>query len=205
RFAVRSLRRAPTFAATAIATVAIAIGANTAIFSVVEALLLRPLAYTRPEELVSVWGWAAGEYIAFRTRTRSFDDIAAFRARSVSFDDGVQAERVDAVSVTANLFRLLGRAPVVGNDFAPDASQPGHGDGVLLSDGLWRRRFGGDRGVVGRRVLLDGRPRTIIGVMPADVRFPSADVQLWLPAVIDPRDQVATWATGGFRFVARVR
>ncbi len=206
-FAVRSLRRAPAFAFAAVATLAIAIGANTAIYSVVHALLLAPLPYARPEQLASPshWGWSNGELVALREQFRSASDVAAYAGSSANLDDGSSAEHLDAASVSANFFTLLGSAPIAGRTFTPDESNPGRAPVIVLSEGLWRQRFAGDRSVIGRRVLVDGVPTTIVGVMPAAFAFPSATTAFWEPFIIDRADAVSMWATGAHNFIVRLR
>ena len=207
RFAWRSLRRAPSFAITAILTLALAIGANTTIFSFVHALLISPLPYREPSGLVTIQAnivGSTGEMLALRERTTVFSDIALFRNRSVTFDDDGDAARFDGVAITPNLIRLLGIAPALGTTFDDDASRPGAGNVILLSHSLWVERYGGDPGVVGRRVVVDGVPYAIAGVMPANFQFPSARARFWVPATVDPSNITATWAVGGNGFVARL-
>src|SRR5439155_22814323 len=174
----------PAFALTAIATVAIAIGATTTIFSFVDTLLLESLPYAKPNELVDIRGamiGSLGEAFALRERTRSFADFAMYGPRTITLNDEGDATRIDGVSITPNLLPILGVTPYIGGGFAPDASNPGNGRVMLLSHGLWIRRYGGDRGIVGRRVAVDGVPYTIIGVMPPRFQFPSTNAEFWTP------------------------
>ena len=207
-FAGRSLSRARSFAVTAILTLALAIGANTTIFSFVHALLLAPLPYREPHELVDVQAnivGSIGEMLALRERTTVFSDIALFRNRSITFDDDRDAARLDGVAITPNLLRLLGVAPALGSPFDDDASRPGAGNVILLSHALWMERYGGDSGVVGRRAIVNGIPYTIAGVMPANFNFPSAGARFWIPVTVDPGDITATWALGGNGYLARLK
>ena len=204
-FAIRSLRRAPAFAIAAVSTLAIAIGANTAIYSVVHALLLAPLPYAEPQQLAKLWGRSTGELVALRDQLRSVSGIAAYDGLGANFDDGMSAERLTGASVSANFFTLLRSRPLVGRTFVADESDPGKTDVIVLSEGLWRRRFAGDTGAIGRRVLLDGSPVTIVGVMPNEFAFPAATVSFWKPYTIDRSNVLALWTAAGHNFVARLR
>jgi len=207
-FGARSLHRAPAFAVTAVATIAVAIAANTTIFSFVNALLLAPLPYARPASLVTIGGsivGSIGEDLALRDRATSFQDIALYHARTITLGDDREAVRLDGVSVTPNMLTLLGAAPLVGGVFAPDASTPGSDAVILLSHALWTNRYGGDPTVVGRRVLVDGVTYTIAGVMPAAFRFPTSAAQFWTPLTIDRGNVAATWALGGTQMVGRLK
>jgi predicted permease len=207
KFAVRSLRRTPSFAVTAILTLGLAIGANTTIFSFVNALLLAPLPYKDPGHLVrinaSIIG-SVGEMLALRERTNVFSEIGLYQNRSIVLNDDRDATRIDGISVTPNLIRMLGIAPAVGSVFDDEAGKPGGGNRILLSHGLWLERYGGDRSIVGRHVVVDGTPYAVVGVMPESFNFPSVGVRFWVPVVIDPSNVVATWAVGGSRFIGRL-
>ena len=207
RFAVRSLRRAPGFAVTAIVTLAVAIAANTTIFTFVHALLLEPLPYRQPRQLVTIDAQiihSIGEMLALRERARVFSDIGLYRGRSITLNDDRDAARVDGVSITPSLIAMLGVAPAAGVTFSDDASRPGAGHVMLLSHSLWMERYGGDRGIIGRQVMVDGVSFTITGVMPAGFHFPSANARFWVPATVDPSNITATWAIGGYEFIARL-
>jgi predicted permease len=208
RVGARSLRRAPAFAVTACVTIGIAIAATTTVFSFVDTLLLEPLPYTRPAELVDIRGGVVGslgEAAALRERTRSFADFAVYGSRVITLDDGSAAERLDGFSITPNLLTMLGVRPMIGSGFAADASQPGNGSSLLLSYGLWLRRFGGDPNVIGRRVNVDGTPFTVLGVMPANFHFPTSAAEFWTPLTIDRANTPAMWAWPGGWWVARLR
>jgi predicted permease len=207
RFALRSLRRSPTFSAAAVGTLAIAIAANATIFSFVNALLVQPLPYARPHELVAVGGTivgSLGEALALRERTSSFVDIAVYRPQSITLNDDLDASRLEGVTVTSNLLRMFGVAPRIGRGLPENSSDPGNGSVMLLSHGLWLRRYGANPGIVGQRVLVDGVPHTILGVMPPEFRFPSTTTQFWVPLTINRGDRPAMWAFGG-RYVARMK
>ncbi|HEX6107186.1 MAG TPA: ABC transporter permease [Gemmatimonadales bacterium] len=199
RYAVRSLRQRPGFAAVAVLTLALGIGANSAIFSVVNGVLLRPLPYAAPEELTIVQGgWetqpdaelSVSEYWDFKERQRSHLAIGAFAGGSVALTGTGAPERLSAGFVTADLLQALGVSPVLGRSFAPEEDLPGRPAVVLLSDGLWRRRFGADPGLVGRTILLDDAPATVLGIMPPGFQLPThftgTGAELWAPLQLDP-------------------
>ncbi len=192
RFAFRLLLKSPAFTAVAVLTFALGIGANTAIFSVVNAVLLRPLPYPRSDRLVllrertptmSPSSVSFPNYVDWQTRQHSFTDLALFRLDPCNLSDpngSGTAEHVKAARVTANFLSILGVVPHLGRDFnAADDVPKGH-KVVLISDGLWRRRFGGALTVLGQPVLVDGTPREIIGVLSAGVRLP-AGASVYVP------------------------
>jgi predicted permease len=195
--AVRSLASQPAFAAGAIATLALGIAANVTVFSMVNAILLRPLPFgDRSDRVVTVhsahraqpedWGWgeSALSYPEFRDlqeSARSFDALGAYMARNITLAGEDSAERVRGGSVTPGLFDLLGVRPMLGRGFLPEEGRaPGLETVVMLTHGLWQRRYGGDPGIVGRAILVDGRARTVVGVMPPGFRFPERD-DIYLP------------------------
>ena len=196
RYGVRMLRRTPGFTFAALLTLAIGIGANTAIFSVVDAVILRPLPYYEPERLVAVGdrtidGDAANvgfmTVLDWRARSRTIESFALMRMWMPTLLIHGEAERVPAVRVSANYFAMMGVRPALGRDFTPDDDRPDHWRVLLLSDGLWRRRFSADPSVVGRTITMDGRAYQVIGVMPPDFepldaeRFYKASAELWAP------------------------
>src|SRR5262245_4266379 len=199
RYGCRMLRRNPGFAFVASATLALGMGATTAIFSIVNAVLWRDLPYRQPNELVQLWEtnpdrhWTEAECAPanvadWRRENRSFRDIAAYfgAARDAwvsnfALTGAGEPERLKGVAVTANFFSVLGVAPAIGRSFAADEEWRGTDDVVVLSDGLWRRRFGGDPSIVGRSIALDGRARTVIGILPAEFRFNNASIDVWVP------------------------
>ena len=204
-FGIRSLRRAPAFAAAAILTLALGIGANTAIFSVVNALLLQPLPYDRPEELVSIGGGSGGEFFALRERLHAFEELAAYRPQQFALDNGGEVTRIYGAAVTPNLFRTLGTSPMVGTGFTDEQGVAGKNMVVVLSHRLWQREFGGARDVVGKRVLLEAVPFTVIGVMPPDFRYPSYTAQYWVPLTFNRDNPGAHWAVQNIVFVGRIK
>jgi putative ABC transport system permease protein len=200
RYAVRTLRKAPGFTALVVLTLALGIGANTAIFSVVNALLLRPLPYQEPDRLVRLYETfplASGEgqgsvsvpnFLDWREQTRTFDGLAAYSDGDVNLQGVDRPERLSSVTATANLFSLLGARPRLGRTFVPTDDEPGAPPVVVLSEGLWEQRFGGDPGVLGETILLDGQAHTVVGVMPERFRFPAgaARTDVWLPLKFTP-------------------
>ena len=196
RYGMRVLRRTPGFACAALLTLAIGIGANTAIFSVVDAVLLRPLPYFEPERLTAIGDRTpAGEasnvgfatVIDWRERSRTVESFAMMRAWMPTLVTNGEAERLPAVRVSANYFDMMGVRPALGRGFTPDDDRPDHWRVLLLSDGLWRRRFDADPAAVGRTITMNDRVYRIIGVMPAGFepldaeRFYNVSAELWAP------------------------
>jgi putative ABC transport system permease protein len=193
RYALRGLRKSPGFAATAIGTLALGIGANTAIFSVVHAVLLRPLPFRNAERVVAVmetWrdrrgGVSAGNFGDLRASNRSFERLAAVRYTSINMSEDDAPQRVSAARVTEDFFGVFGVDARLGRVFRPEENRPGAAGVVVLSDRLWRSRFGAARGILGRILRLDGQPHTVVGVMPASFDYARDNEELWLPAGLD--------------------
>src|SRR6266480_791678 len=197
RYAFRVLGKQPLFTAIVILTFALGIGANTAVFSVVNAVLLRPLPFKEPQNLVALGEFDTREkadpgteiesisyldYVDWRDQTKVFERVAVYTNQSVStLTDGSGATHVQGESVSADLFPLLGVQPALGRTFLPNEDNPGN-HVVILSHALWQRRFGADRNVVGKTAMLDGRPFEIIGGMRPRLTFPIASVspELWV-------------------------
>jgi len=183
RYAVRTLAKSPGFTLVAVLTLALGIGANTAIFSVFYGVLLRPLPYAEPDRIVGLAQTYAGgrgarnvTYVEFQFLERNnqvFESLAGSASVGFNFSTGTQTDRVYALRVSKDYFRVLGVAPSLGRTFFAEEDQPNGPSAVILSYGLWQRRFGGDSGVIGRTILLDGTPTTVAGVMPADFRAPN--------------------------------
>ncbi|HWZ85042.1 MAG TPA: ABC transporter permease, partial [Thermoanaerobaculia bacterium] len=199
RFGVRALRKSPAFTAVALATIALGIGANTAIFSVVSAVLFRPLPFPRPDELVAVFqtnpglgvaqnGVSYPNYADWAGRARSFEDLAALRMHDYTLTGAGEPELVAAGTVTSNLFRLLRVRPLAGRVLAAEDDAPGAPAVVLLGERLWRSRFGADPAIVGRSITLDGRLCEVVGVAPASFKTPPEypPAELWLTLTHDP-------------------
>jgi predicted permease len=193
RYAARSLRRAPAFAAVAIVTLALGIGANTAMFSVLNTYLFRPLPYPQAERLVQVyrtsihsdsWPHSVANFIDFRARNDVFSEMVTFNGSSpVLIRDGQPAERLQGLLVSGNFFAALGVPPALGRVFSDDEDQPGADNVMVLSDRAWRNRFGADPALIGRTVQINGQSVQVLGVMPAEFEHPilwnSAD--FWRP------------------------
>ena len=203
RYGCRLLMRNPGFCAIAVLTLAIGIGASTAIFSVVDTVLLRPLPYRQPDKLVVVTeslpgmstdeiGVSAAEYQDYRDRNRSFSQVAAYESSGFNLTGVGQPSRVNAAALSASAFPLLGVSPELGRAFTPDEDRYGTGNAVVLSHALWEHQYGGDPNILGKAVKLDEKPFTVIGVMPAAFRFPfdgaplSEMADLWVPIAFEP-------------------
>jgi len=204
RYTGRSLLRRPMFALTALLTIALAIGANTSVFTIVDGFMLTPLPYEEPDELVIIHsenpalGWTdtdinPADAWDWRERAASVDDLAVFLEAGFNLTGGDAPELVSAVRVTPNMLRLLGRAPALGRDFAPGELGEGRDGVVIITDGYWARRFGGDPEVLGSTLTLDGEQAAVVGVMPPDFLFLDEVPDLLRPLDFDP----ATTERGG--------
>jgi len=200
RFGARALGRTPAFAAIAIITLALGIGANAAIFSVVNAVLLRPLPWGEPDRAVMIWSkwtafdktWVAtGEVVDYRRRSRSLEQVAAWSEGQVNLTGDGEPERLHAAAVTANLFSTLRSSPLVGRSFTPQEDLPGGPRVVVLGFGVWNRRYSADPSIVGRGILINGQAYEVVGVMPPGFALPTdfknpEPSQLWVPLQMDP-------------------
>jgi predicted permease len=194
RFAARGLRKAPGFAGMAIACVALCVGVTTTIFSAVNAILIRPLPYHDADRLLAVYsqniprGYRATnisypDFVSYRDDTRTLSGLGIWTWVTKTISEG-ETERVPGASVSANLFPILGIRPLIGRNFLPEEERTGRGDVVLISYGLWRRRFGGDSALVGKSISMDGRAHLVVGVMPPNFNFPDRG-NFWMPFVFD--------------------
>jgi putative ABC transport system permease protein len=199
RFGARMLWKKPGFTLIAVITLALGIGANTAIFSVANAALLRPLPFQNPDELVMVWETAPklgfphndvapANFIDWRDQNQVFMQIAAFGGASLSLSGRGEPERIEGVRVSASLFPLLGVTPALGRVFNEQEDRAESQRVIVLSHSLWQRRFGGDAGIIGQSLTLDNRPYTVVGVMPAHFRFPGREQEFWLPMAFEPEE-----------------
>jgi hypothetical protein len=197
-FGIRLLRRAPGFAAISALLVALGIGTSTAIFSVVYGVMLRPLPYAEADRLVALWSRLPNSVQRarvnpadrrdLRSRNSVFDDIALANApQNFNLIGSGEPERLVAARLSSNLLSVLRVSPELGRAFTSNDEQSGNDRVVLLSDGLWRRRFGADPSIVGRTINLSGNPYEVVGVMRPNFQFPEREHQLWIPLTINPK------------------
>ena len=213
----RMLIKHPSFTTVAVLTLAIGIGANITIFSVVNSILFRPLPYPEVERLVFLWSEAPNQNVKERTsgfgditdwrdQEESFEGLAVFDPVSVTLTGGAEPEQAQSVRASANLFSLLGVAPLIGRTFTADEDQQ-QARVAVLSHGLWRRRFGSSPAVLGQSLEIDGNSSQVIGVMPEGFQFPEVDTQLWEPHTLVPNweAQKTQRGAGPWRVVGRLR
>ncbi len=215
RYALRLLIKSPGFSLIAILTLALGIGANTAIFSVVNAVLLRPLPLAEPARLVELFeskpfpagflgSVSAANLRDWREQNTTMEGLAASQGQSFALQGKNSPERVSGEVVSTNYFQVLGARPLLGRTFLEDEDRAGATTVFVISEGLWRARFSADPAIVGRSVSLDGRACTVIGVMPESFRFPSARCQLWAPLVLTPPEWAAR-GNHGLQVIGRLR
>ena len=191
----RSLRKDYSFALVAVLTLAIAIGANSAIFSLVSAILVRPLPYQSPDRIVRLWeardaftGSVSWPNLQdWRHQNTSFEALAAANeAVDLTLRTGTNTQHLSGAAVSSEFFKVLGAPPLMGRVFLPGEDQPGSGNLVILSEGLWRGQFGSDPNIIGQAVTINAEPHTVVAVMPAFVRLPAPATQVWIPLVVPP-------------------
>lgn len=218
RFAFRQMGKRPGFTLIVIATLALGIGANAAIFSLLDAVLLRPLPYEHPEQLVKIWTRFAGigmpndqnwisppEFKDIEQLNRSFAGLAVMSSGSFNLGAKGSPQRVVGSVVSTNLFAMLGVQPMLGRNFLPEEGQPGHDNEVILSYGLWQRAFGGNASVIGSTTRIDGVANTIVGVMPKGFAYPG-DSEAWGPASFTPDDlSENSRGSHGYELLARLK
>jgi putative ABC transport system permease protein len=204
RYAIRTLVKQPGFTLVALLTLALGIGANTAIFGIVNAVLLRPLPYHEPDRVVLLWShwtnwtktWLSEPELAdYQRQARSLEHVAGFSSTSFNLTGGPGSEplRVVAAQVQSGVFAALGATPIAGRVFTAEEDRPGHERVVMLTEGLWRSQFGSDPSIVGRTIDLDATPYTVVGVLPAALRLPldyasRTLTQIWVPLALGPVD-----------------
>jgi putative ABC transport system permease protein len=213
RYALRMLAKSPAFSLIAILTLGLAIGANSAIFSVVNAVLLRPLPYPHSEQLVRVFGTqpqlaiaptSPANFLEWKEENQVFERIGTYVGQGFNLLGGDKPERVIGARVSVDLLPLLGVQPALGRLFANDEDQEGRGQVVILSHDFWRSRFGGDASTVRQTITLNDRPYTVVGVMPPGFAFPSTRTQVWVPVAFNAAER-ATRDTNYIDVVARLK
>ena len=198
RYAFRTLRRQPTFTFVAILTLALGIGANTAIFSVIKTVVLNPLPYESPEKIAILWEVnpdgnqgpvSVPTFEDWKREAKSFESLAAYRHVDYSYKGTGDPQNVPAVKATPDLFNVLKSQATLGRTFTADEAVVGNDRVVVLSHGFWSRALAGDASVIGRSIQLDSVPYTVVGVMPPAFEFPtSTNVEAWTPLAFDPKD-----------------
>lgn len=208
RYALRILARAPVFTLVAVTTLALGIGANTAIFSVVYSVLLRPLPYPDTPSLVSVWsgGHSRAEFAGVRYDSRTLVAVAAYMPGvGVSLSGDGDPIRITGAQVTADFFGVLQVQPALGRFFREGDDLPGSGAPAVISHSLWRDRFGSDPSIIGRAIDVDGESRIVIGVARAGFGYPSSETRLWTPLLLDARQVGDYWGSYGHQIIGRLR
>ena len=206
RYALRQLRKSLAFTTVAMLTLALGIGANSAIFSLVNGILLAPLPYSKPEELVNVNGtYPRGAFVAMRQQVRTMDVAAYAEGHEFNLTGQDEPVRLTGTMVSAELFSVLGVRPELGRTFAPGEDAAGQDNYVILSHALWQQRFASDRSIIGRAIEIEGASRQVLGVMSADFRFPSPRTQIWIPLHNDLRNVPSSWASDYMPIIGRLR
>jgi predicted permease len=215
RFGARMLKRSPGFTIAAVVALALGIGANTAIFSVVNTVLLRPLPYKDPDRLVMVWedgslqgfplnSVSATNYIDWHAQNQVFEDMAVIGRMNFNLTESGDPERIDGRRVSASFFSLLGTAPLMGRTFTPDEDKEGANLVVILSHRLWQRRFGSDVNITGKSIKLNGESYTVVGVMPPQFQFPTREDELWVPIAFTT-EEAASRGNNSYEVLARTK
>jgi len=214
-YGLRTLRRKPLLTVTALLTLGLGIGANTAVFSVLNATLLAPLPFSEPDRLMLLWEdhtirgnaqveFAPANYLDIRKQSRSFEAIGAWLETRVNLTGVAEPQRLSGMLVSDNLFRLLGVSPVIGRNFLPGEEEENATPVAILAHGFWQRRFGSDPGIVGRSIQLDGQGVTVLGIMPEYFNFPSKGIDLWMPLRMGP-EQAGGRGDHYIRVIGRLR
>ena len=206
RYGVRMLRKSPGFTAVAVLTLALGIGANSAIFSLVNGVVLRPLPYAKPDRLVSVTdSYPEGAIVAMRASLKTMDVAGYMDNTEFNLTGRGEPIRLYGASISSELLSILGAKAAIGRAFQSGEDQPAKDNIVILSYALWQSEFASDSNIIGRSVTLEGINRRIVGVMPSNFRFPSAKTQLWIPLDLDPRNIGAYWGGGFMPVIGRLR
>src|SRR5215204_3164024 len=215
RYGLRSLMKRPGATAIALVTLALGIGMNTAIFSAVDSILLRPLPFKDPERIVSVWEQspslgiqqnqaAPANFFDLRNQNQVFEALGAYGPLDINLTGAGDPERLDGQLVSANVFSILGVAPAVGRTFLANEDQPGQENVVVLSDAIWQRRFNRDPSILNQNITLNGESFTVVGVMPRGFFFPLHETELWVPWAMEP-EQVSGRGDHYLRLIARLK
>jgi putative ABC transport system permease protein len=197
RYALRMLRKNPGFTAIVVTTLALGIGVNTAIFSLVDGILLRPLPYEQPERLVRLvqsqrqlgldaWNLSQASFVALRDNTHSLEAVAAYSTSGANLTGDGDPERIAIGNVSSDFFKVIGLPPVLGRTFRPGEDTPGNNGVCVISYGFWQRRFAGEPGIIGRSLNLNSNTNEVVGVMPAGFSFPRLETEIWIPLAINP-------------------
>src|SRR5580704_7700843 len=212
RYALRQLNRSKGFAAVAILTLALGIGANTAIFSVIDSILLEPLPFPHQDRLMQLaagtdyYNYPKGWIREYQRRSHSFASISGYSLNAeYNVTGGGTTGRAFGSTVSTNLFETLGVRPAFRRFFSSAEEITGQDRAIVLSNGFWKEQFGGDPAAVGRTMMLDGVNREIIGVAPAQIRFPDSETQFWIPIAFKAGDAVDPWAIFGYQAIGRLR
>jgi putative ABC transport system permease protein len=197
RYALRWLARSPGFSSVAVVTLALGVGANTAVFSAVNGVLLRPLPYDNPGQLIQIWevapqgfgmGFSPPNFVSYREEAASLTDLAAYNSQSFTLTGAGDPERIQGMNVTAGFFELLGTPLHLGRTFAPEEDLLGAEPVVILSHGMWSNRYGADPRILGNRLLLDGISHTVVGIAPRDFEFAGVRAEVFAPWAFGERD-----------------
>jgi putative ABC transport system permease protein len=198
RYGARILLKQPAFTLVAVVTLALGIGANTAIFSLVNSILLQPLPFREPDRIVRMlqaspklglnsWGVSQADFAAYREQNRSFETIALYNSSETNLTGVGEPERLPITNVTADFFKVLGVSPLLGRTFVEGEDAPGKNLVCVISYRFWQRRFGGDPNILGKMLSLNNTPTQIVGVMPAEFKMPRLEIELWTPLAHDPK------------------
>src|ERR1700682_378537 len=217
RYAVRILTRSPGFTLVAVLALALGIGANSAIFSIVNAVILKPLPYDKPEELVQLWmrftgigipndqNWVSAPEFVDLQQNQSLSHLAAISSNSFNINISGTPERILSALVSTTSFPLLRAHAPLGRVFLPEENQPRRDRVDLLSDGLWSRRFGADPAIPGRKLVMNGQSYLVVGVLPRDFQLP-VEAEVWTPLVFSPQDlSPNSRGNHGYQVIARMK
>jgi putative ABC transport system permease protein len=212
RYGARILLKQPGFTLVAVITLALGIGANTAIFSLVNSILLRPLPFRDPDRVVRMmqasptlgltsWGVSQADFAAYREQNRSFESVALYNNSATNLTGNGEPERLAIANVTSDFFKVFGVSPLLGRTFVEGEDTPGKNAVCVISYAFWQRRFGANPSIVGQMLNLNEKPTQIVGVMPANYKFPRVETDLWVPLALNPR----RFAPYGFYVVGRLK